>query len=226
MKRTWASSWSDLFRCVESPSGQRWSPGQLWTGHRLHCLYIKKSGAAWAARIVCAPLIQHNDIILRKLKAWWDFCNIFKVSPKSFQGGKNKKKNKRSSNQRRLYESPAFFHIFITIKWQFKQRNEYCILIGVICSRISCIIHTGGDHRWVTRRAAAADASEERVESWELRVCTVTIETYTRKYHKLNIELWWAHRITFIVQLLVVTNIYLYISLFVKFDSVLTKIHF
>lgn len=39
---------------------------------------------------------------------------------------------------------PDIIHIFITIKWQFRQRNEYCILIGVIWTRISCIIHGGG----------------------------------------------------------------------------------
>lgn len=77
-----------------------------------------------------------------------------KVSSNSFQV---KKKEVKISGG--LYGSQTFFHIFITIKWQFNQRNEYCILIGVICTRISCIIHSGGDHRWVSRRSAAADAS-------------------------------------------------------------------
>lgn len=66
---------------------------------------------------------------------------------------RKKKKVKISGG---LYGSQTFFHIFITIKWQFNQRNEYCILIGVICTRISCIIHGGGDHRWVRRRSADA----------------------------------------------------------------------
>lgn len=91
MERTWARSPSDLFRAVKSPSGQRWSPGQLWAGHRLHCLYIKKSRAVWAVCFVCKPLIKHNDVIFRKLKALGDFCNIFKVSSNSFQALKKLK---------------------------------------------------------------------------------------------------------------------------------------
>lgn len=109
---------------------------------------------------------------------------FLKSPPSHFRKGR-KKINKLKAAPG--YESPAFFHIFITIKWQFKQRNEYCILIGVICSRISCMIHAGGDHRWVTRRAAAAaDASGG---SGEFTVCTVTMEDGVRKYLRLNIEL-------------------------------------
>lgn len=76
--------------------------------------------------------------------------DIFKLLLKLISGGGEKKKVKISSGG--LYVVPDIFHIFITIKWQFNQRNEYCILIGVICTRISCIIHGGGDHRWVSRR--------------------------------------------------------------------------
>lgn len=36
------------------------------------------------------------------------------------------------------------------------------------------MIHGGGDHRWVTRRAAAA-AADASGESAEFRVCTVTV---------------------------------------------------
>lgn len=86
MKRTWASCrviyvrvWSHRAAKGEVPDKVSWTQAPL-------PLHKEKSGCV-GARIVCRPLIQHNDIILRKLKAWWDFGDIFKVSPKSFQGG-------------------------------------------------------------------------------------------------------------------------------------------
>lgn len=93
-----------------------------------------------------------------KKALWGIFSNFFS---NSFQVEEEKKKGKVKISSGGLYVVPDIFHIFITIKWQFNQRNEYCILIGVICTRISCIIHGGGDHRWVSRRyrLAAADAS-------------------------------------------------------------------
>lgn len=94
-----------------------------------------------------------------KKALWGIFSNFFSNSFQVEEEKKKKGKVKISSGG--LYVVPDIFHIFITIKWQFNQRNEYCILIGVICTRISCIIHGGGDHRWVSRRyrLAAADAS-------------------------------------------------------------------
>ena len=107
-------------------------------------------GRAGLCGIVCRQLIKHNDIISRKTgKGLYE--GYFQTSSQThFRWRGKKKKVKISSGG--LYVVPDIFHIFITIKWQFNQRNEYCILIGVICTRISCIIHGGGDHRWVSRR--------------------------------------------------------------------------
>lgn len=118
-------------------------------------------GRAGLCGIVCRQLIKHNDIISRKTEKGF-MRDIFKLLLKLISGGgRKKKKGKVKISSGGLYVVPDIFHIFITIKWQFNQRNEYCILIGVICTRISCIIHGGGDHRWVSRRyrLAAADAS-------------------------------------------------------------------
>lgn len=122
--------------------------------------------------IVQRPLIKHNDIMCRKAK---DCKRLLQYFQKYFQTHFRFKKKKRVKKQWWAIWVPDIFHIFITIKWQFSQRNEYCILIGVICTRISCIIHGGGDHRWVRRRQRLqpADASGGRL-------CTVTTEAQER----------------------------------------------
>lgn len=167
MNRTWASSSRDLFRRAESPSGQRWSPGQARAGRKLHWLCIKKFQAVWPARIVCWPLIKHNDVIFRKLKRLLTyFCK--KSSQTHFRSGKKKLKSVVG------YMGPRHFliHIFITIKWQFKQRNECCILIGVICSRISCIMHVSGGSSLGQETMCSRRCVRRKLTDFALSRCT------------------------------------------------------